>query len=130
MPRWAARVAAQDEPGIGDGVNVVEDHAHPVEAVRRSHLKSAFLVRSNVVFANHILPGQRAFFASIRASSSPDHRWIQAKCLLRTGGGRNFPAPPSSNPAVLSSLCAAGAAENVAAADALKAHMETTMICR
>jgi hypothetical protein len=59
----------QDQSGVGHEMFVAELHGQPVETVRNSHRKGAFLVGSNGDFAIPILPGQEALFASIQALS-------------------------------------------------------------
>jgi hypothetical protein len=69
----------QQQPGVGDGVVIVEHRHHGAGAVGGWHRESALLVGTNGRLSNAILPAQRAFL--IIGSCLPPRapRWIQPR---------------------------------------------------
>jgi len=71
---------AQQQPGVGDGVVVIERHAKGVRPVGGWHRESALLVGTDGRLSNAILPAQRAFLI------------IGARLYRRSHGGSRLTA--------------------------------------
>ena len=101
-----AEGGGQQQPGVGDGVGVVEGDVELVERVGGWHRKGALLSWSDGRLSNAILPAQRALFISrprsdqfpigglrLRGHSGTARSWMRRGMIrLATGSCSNCPA--------------------------------------
>src|SRR5215216_6045239 len=70
----------QQQPGVGHRTLIIEDHIEAVEPLASCHQERALPAGSLDVFANAIVPAERALLRGWSTHHPTITRWIQAQC--------------------------------------------------